>query len=274
MSKKMKFVARPFEGLEREGDWVAMREIVPAASATVRTTAEYGSRDVLIATVLPMAWAALHRDDGQILAALQTVSSSGDASRDIAAAILAAIDAEPGNPVPDVGLPGEGPRLQDILDPAVPLSVEVRDGFDFWISPDAEETPEIKASLERASEAAAPTARLVGVESAYWCSLGDKEFLRWVMPYPEEKLLDALARLHAARESSLGEGSRVVGAFRADGLCVPVWELAPGASAEELEIPAKEFKARFDAALAVTDPLTADQRRARAGLVSRQVTLR
>ena len=30
------FVARPFEGLPNETDWVAMREIVPAATATVR----------------------------------------------------------------------------------------------------------------------------------------------------------------------------------------------------------------------------------------------
>jgi len=29
------FVARPFEGLTGETDWVAMREVVPAATATV-----------------------------------------------------------------------------------------------------------------------------------------------------------------------------------------------------------------------------------------------
>ena len=29
------FVARPFEGLTGETDWVAMREVVPAAAATV-----------------------------------------------------------------------------------------------------------------------------------------------------------------------------------------------------------------------------------------------
>ena len=46
------FVLRPFEGLPGEPDWVAMREVVPAATATARTTPEHGSRDVVIATVL------------------------------------------------------------------------------------------------------------------------------------------------------------------------------------------------------------------------------
>ena len=37
-------VARPFEGLPGECDWVALREIVPAATVAVRTTAEHGAR--------------------------------------------------------------------------------------------------------------------------------------------------------------------------------------------------------------------------------------
>jgi hypothetical protein len=38
--------------------------------------------------------------------------------------------------------------------------------------------------------------------------------------------------------------------------------------------PATEFQARLERALAVTEPLTSDERRARAGLISRQITLR
>src|SRR6185312_4349125 len=55
-------------------------------------------------------------------------------------------------------------------------------------------------------------------DAAYWCQTPEKNHLRWVMSHPEEKLLDALARLHAAGASSLGENTRLVGSFRAHGL--------------------------------------------------------
>ena len=45
-------------------------------------------------------------------------------------------------------------------------------------------------------------------------------------------------------------------------------------NAEELEGPIAEFLPRFTAALESTEPLDANERRARAGLVARQVTLR
>ena len=119
-----------------------------------------------------------------------------------------------------------------------------------------------------------PTARLESVDAAYWCRIGSKEHLRWVMPYDEEPLLDALARLHANGADGLGEGTRLVGSFRAHGLLVPVWDLAPGTEAEAVEQPALESAGRLADALAETAPLTADERRARAGLTNRQVTLR
>ena len=55
---------------------------------------------------------------------------------------------------------------------------------------------------------------------------------------------------------------------------MPVWDLPPGATADDVEEPAAAFRARLDDALAVTEPLTYDERRARAGVVSRQLTLR
>lgn len=93
------------------------------------------------------------------------------------------------------------------------------------------------------------------------------------MPHPEEQLLDALARLHAAGASSLGEGTRLVGSFRAHGLMVPVWDLPSGMGAEECEKPAAAFGERLATALASDAPLTAEERRARGGLTNRQVTL-
>ncbi|QDW62031.1 DUF5926 family protein [Oerskovia sp. KBS0722] len=266
------FVLRPFEGLPGETDWVALREVVPSASAPARTTKEFGARDVLVVTVLPAGWAALHRQDGTILLALQTIAGSGDTSRDLAAALLEAIEAEPGTSIELGELPGPGPRLQDVLDLSVPFDVTVHDDFSFWLDPSTDVTPDLKASLDQASESIVPTVKLSSVESAYWCSMS-REFLRWAWPVGEEALIDAISRLHAKRESGLG-GGKFVGAFRSSGLLVPVWELPRGIEAADIEEPAKELKAKLDAALAVTEPLDANERRARAGIVSRQVTLR
>jgi hypothetical protein len=237
-SEAVRLVARPFEGLAGEADWVAMREIVPAATATVRTTAEHGGRDVTVTTV------------------------------------LTALSAEPGTPVVPGDLPGPGPRLQDVLEPGQPFEVTVHEGFDYWLAGVDEVTPDVRESLERANSAVVPTRRLASVEAAYWCEIGARRHLRWVIPEAEDQLLDGLARLHAADRLGLVEGSRYVGAFRADGLLVPVWDLAPDTEADELEEPAAAFARLLQDTLAEPAPLTADERRARAGVVSRQLTLR
>ncbi|GIG28462.1 DUF5926 family protein [Cellulomonas marina] len=268
------FVLRPFEGLPFETDWVALKELVPAGTGTARTTAEHGSRDVLVTTVLPEGWRSLHRADGAVLLALQTLGAgSGDASRDAAAALLEALEVEPGTAVEGGSLVGPGPRLQDVLDLDVPFEVTVTDTFDYWLDPSAERTPELVGALEEADKGIVDTVKLAAAPSAYWVRMGAKEFLRWVQPLDEQVVLDALARLHGRRESGF-EGSKFIGYFRAAGLVVPVWELARGTEAEELEAPFAAFLPRFEAALAETGPLDANARRARAGLVARQVTLR
>ena len=61
----------------------------------------------------------------------------------------------------------------------------------------------------------------------------ERAHLRWVRPEPEEKLLDALARLSASEQILLGEGTRYAGAFRALGLVVPVWDLPADTPAED-----------------------------------------
>lgn len=268
------FVSRPFADLASETDWVAMAEILPAATAPLRLNPEFGGHELTLVTVLPLAWAALRRESGEMLVASQTLSSSGDASRDIAAAALAVTDVEPGTPVPSVGIPTEGPRLQDVLDTAMPLVPTLHEGFDYWLDEDSDTNDEVAASLEQANESITPTVRLTSVTSAYWVDLGNHEYLRWVLPYEEELLLDALARLHAARESDLGLGTRLMGAFRSLGLLIPVWELGAGDQAAEIEEPVAQLQQRLEKVLAVSEPLTAEERRARAGLVSRQLTLR
>ena len=266
---------RPFEGLPGETDIVAMRELVPAATAPLKLAGEHADRQVTLVTVLPMAAPAVHRDTGEIMVALQTLATSGDPDRDLADALLRALDSEPGTVVDSAAPSPEGPRLRDLLDASGEgLDITVHDDFSFWIVDGAEVSAEAQLSLEHANAAAYPTKKLASVPSAYWTRIREKGHLRWVMPYEEEKLMDALARLHAVKQSGLGEGTRYVGAFRACGLVVPVWDLPKEMEASEIEKPAAEFAERLAKALADDSPLTNEERRARAGLVSRQVTLR
>jgi hypothetical protein len=263
-------VTRPFEGLPGEADWVALRELVPAATATLRTTE---GREVTLASVLPGGAPALVRANGEILLGVQTQASSDDVSRDIGTTLAAALEAPAGAPVDPVG-GTDGPRLQDLLDLSAPLEVTVHDTFAFWLE-GTDPGPAALAGLEHANEAILPTVRLAGLEAAYWVRpSSERAHLRWVRPEPEEKLLDALARLSASEQILLGEGTRYAGAFRALGLVVPVWDLPADVPAEDWVGPATEFQKRLEQALAVTEPLTSDERRARAGLLSRQITLR
>ena len=272
-------VRRPFEGLAGECDIVAMREIVPAASARVviagDAAGQHAGREVTITTLLPMSWPAMVRSDGTVQIGLQVKGASGDISRDIAEVLLRALNAEPGESVAQAGLPGPGPRLQDLIDPAAPFDVTVHDGFDYWLEGlDAADVENAKESLDEASASLVPTQRLTSVEAAYWCRIGSREHVRWVLPHDEEVVLDALARLHVTGDDTLGPDSRYIGAFRAHGLIVPVWDVPDGSSADLLDGPVLEFSKRLEQAMGRTDALSADERRARAGLLAGQVTIR
>jgi len=265
------YVGRPFEGLPSECDIIALRELVPAATAplTVKDT----DRTVQLCTLLPMASPAMVRDSGDVWLGLQVQHNFGDPSRDLAAVLTRALEAEPGEGV--VGLtdpPGPGPRLQDLVTDTS-LDITVHDGFDYWVA-DAEDRETAQALVEQANTSVTPTSRLGSVEAAYWTNVGSKEHLRWVMPEPEERLLDALARLHAAGKDVLVPDSRLVGMFRAHGLLAPVWDLEVGTGAEVLEEPAARFATDLAEALADESDLTTEQRAARSGLANRQVTIR
>jgi hypothetical protein len=266
------FVKRPFEGLASECDIVAMRELVPAASAPL-TVQGHEDREVRLCTLLPMAAPAMVRESGAIWLGLQVQHAYGDPARELGAVLTAALDAGPGVVTLPTD-PGVGPRLQDLVVDR-PLDVTVHDGFDFWVA-DMEASTEVAAALEAADGATAPTVRLTEVEAAYWTALGSKEHLRWVMPEPEDALLSALARLHVRGDDVIVEGARFVGMFRAHGLLAPVWDLPVGTGAEALEAPATAFRAALDTALAelVDGELTSDERAARNGLANRQVTIR
>jgi hypothetical protein len=263
------FVVRPFEGLAWEPDLVGLREFVAAATAPLTV----GDRTVRLSTLLPMAAPAMVRDSGEVWLGLQVRHSFGDPSRDLAAVLEKALATDEPGIIGLVDPPGLGPRLQDLVGDE-PLEVTVHDGFGFWLDDVAERDAAMVAALEEADAQAAPAARLASVEAAYWTDAGSKEHLRWVRREPEASLLDALARLVAAGDASLGEGSRVVGMFRAHGLLVPVWDLPSGTGAEALEAPAVEFEKRLEGALAAPGDLSPDERATRSELANKQVTLR
>jgi hypothetical protein len=272
------FVARPFEGLADEPEWVALRELVPAASAPLRLkpeiVEEYGDREVTLSTVLPMAWPAMVRQDSRVFIGLQRHVQSGDVSRDLAVAILTALRTDPGDTVAVPALPGQGARLQDILEDG-PLDITVHEGFEYWLDADQAEDATVKASLERANASIYPTTRLAAAHAAYWCRVApDKGHVRWVLPDPEDAALDALARLSAAGELLLADGTKFAGMFRAHGLLVPVWDIPGDTEAAEWEAPLADFAKRYADTLATTEPLEPAARRAKQGLVGRQLTLR
>ena len=275
--KPAPFESRPFAGLPNETDWVAMREILPAATAVVDIAPEHvpdgAPSEVTVATVLPLAWPGLHRADGAVLVGTQSGSSSGDASRDLAAQVLAALSAQQGEPVTTTPpVTADSPRLQYILTAGSTFAVTVHEGFDFWVA-EQELEADAKESLERANASIVPTVALSALPSAYWVRIGDRAHIRLVLPEEEDTATDAIARMHAAGQDALGEGTRLLGAFRACGLLVPVWDLDPEKEASDHEDELAAWGERYRAALSDT-PLTVDERRARSGLLSRQVTLR
>lgn len=265
------FTVRPFAGLAGECDLIALREFVPAATAPLKVKGT--DRTVTLCSLLPGAVPALVRQNGDILLGLQVQHGYGDPSRDLAAVLTAALEAEPGSMVGLTQDPGAGPTLQELVEPD-DLEVTVHDGFDYWIDEVEDADGSMSAVLEQANGAIAPTVRLDGVDSAYWTELGEREFLRWVRPEDEDALLDALARLHAAGEDHLVEGGRLIGMFRAHGVLVPVWDLPHGTGAEALVAPVAQFAAKVTATLADVRPLETNERSVRAGLASRQLTIR
>jgi hypothetical protein len=227
-----------------------------------------------LSTVLPMAWPAMTRRDGRVFIGLQRHVQSGDVSRDLAVAILNALRTEPGDTVGVPALPGEGPRLQDILEDG-PLDITMHETFEYWLDADQAGDATVKASLERANASIYPTVRLGAAHAAYWCRVAtDKGHVRWVLPDPEEAALDALSRLSASGDLLLGDGTKFAGMFRAHGLLVPVWDIPGEPDAPTWEAPLAEFAKRYADTLTETAPLDAASRRAKQGLVGRQLTLR
>jgi hypothetical protein len=277
----MPFVARPLAGLPLEPELVAMREILPAAVATA-TLADSGggaasqpdgTATVQFVTFLPQMVRGFKRADGVPVVALQPPNPSDDVSQDLGNALVAALAAEPksvAEPAP-LGMPG--PRLQDLIDANGPVSFELKESFEYWTELDPDNKELADAAVKSADELM-PTELVGSIPGAYWARINGREYLRWSLGIEEGALLDALARLQAKRQAGVMEGSKYAGAFRALGLVIPVWDLPAGTTAADLTEPLAEFKGRLDEALAAAAPLDANERRSRAGLVARFLTLR
>ncbi|MFI7664084.1 DUF5926 family protein [Nocardia sp. NPDC049526] len=273
--------ARPFEGLAAECDLVALREFVPSATATLPLSSDIAAeRSVVLATVLPGAVAGLVRagEPPTGYVATQVQFQGPDPAADIAAAILWTQSAEPGESLTAAESAEGGPRLADVIDADAQLELTVHQDFDWWVPEGVQPDPQVAATIEQAKQAIMPSARLDlgpdAVGAGWWVDAGDKAHLRWVRPENEDDLMLALARLHASGGLHLGDGSRFAGSFRTHGLLVPVFDLDPELHASEWTKPAIEFGERLAAALADDTALSADERRSRDGLRSRQVTLR
>lgn len=270
--------ARPFEGLAAECDLVALRAFVASASAALQlASTPADGRSVLLGTVLPGAVPGLVCEtDGapQAFVATQTDPEPADVAIALASALTWAATAEVGADYAPVESPAP---LTELLVADAVLDITVHNDFGWWLNPGAAVPPEVGQMLQRANDTILPTARLTnssGIGAPWWVDAGDRAHLRWVRPEPEDELMSALARVHAAGHLTLGEGSRFAGSFRTHGLLVPVFDLDAERHPDEWTEGLNAFDAHLVQALAETAELTPAQRRSRDGIRGRQVTLR
>src|SRR5688572_7652780 len=147
------FVARPFEGMPSECDVIALRELVPAATAPLTLRDGVSDRTVRLCSLLPMAAPAMVRESGDVWLGLQVQHQYGDPARDLGAVLEAALANEEPGIVGLTSAPGEGPRLQDLITDE-PLDITVHDGFAYWIDDVEEREASMEAALEQANAAA------------------------------------------------------------------------------------------------------------------------
>lgn len=270
--QRVQFVERPFEGIPFEAELVAIREILASGALKVKTNEAYGSTELYLVSMLPQMVGALRRSDGVLLVALQTVMSSGDLSRDVADRLIQGLELENGETYTQTEQPEPGTRLQDVLDLEAESEFTLHDNFGFWIGADEAEKPEVQQAIQQSKDQLFPTVQIAGVPGAFWVRM-QREFLRLVRREDQEKVLNALARLRNRRELDF-QFARFVGAFRAEGLLIPVFELDQGTEAADITEPLAEFDQKLTAEIASDEPLTPEERRTKAGIISRQVTLR
>ena len=122
---------------------------------------------------------------------------------------------------------GNEPELTNLLDPKADEEIIVEQDFNWWLTEEHQDNPQVAATLRRANDSVLPSEKVRAdiKGAAWWIDPGERAHIRWVRPEDENELLNALARVHAAGELNLGEGSKFAGVFRTHGVMVPVWDL-------------------------------------------------
>lgn len=275
---------RPYDGFAVEADLVAMQEFIPSAHFLAETVADAAfPRAVRVVTVLPGAVAALIRPEnegGEALVALQTSQRGNNPNRDLAYALDWARTAAPGSSLETGVADGTEPALDTLLVAGQTPLIEVADDFNWWLTEDQQNNPQVQQTLQQANDSVLPSEKVEAAitGSAWWIDPGEKAHIRWIRPEGEDVLLPALARVHAAGELNLGEDSRFAGVFRTHGLLVPVFDLDNTVSAPEFAAPLEKLDARITAALeelsADGAQLTAEEQKSKQTIIAREVTIR
>ena len=203
------FVARPFEGLAGECDWVALREIVPGrdggADPGRRARRPCGRRWPPCCRWPGRRWCARTARCSSACRCPAAPATPAGTSRD---ALERALDAEPGTPDRADRAARPGPAAAG---PARPGGAARRPGArrasTSGSTASRTAAPRCVASMERANEAVVPdraarprSRRPTGARS------GTAATCAGSCPHDEDALLDALARLHAAGADTVGRG--------------------------------------------------------------------
>jgi len=269
-------VVRPFEGLACEAQLVMMTEFLSSATAVLPLVSKQAvvpkGVTVTIGTLLPNAYRGVRTAKNSIVLGMQNTFNSNDRSRDVADAIEILVDANPQEYADCQTSLDPGLRLQDFIDPTALLEVQSLDDFSWWLETNVVEGFEV-TDLDELNSSVITADLIDGVPAAYLVHLADRPQVRMSLPYAEDAATDAWARLAATHQESLGEGTKLLGNFRVHGILTPVWDIATENVADIAE-EVRAFAQRFAAAVADISELTTDQRRSRAAVVGKHVTIR
>ena len=275
---KLQKDARPYADYTMEADLIALQEFVP--SAYFELEVDGVDFPVTLATVLPGAVAALRRpeeDGGRGFVALQRQQAGNNPNRDLAYALNWLKTAQPGESL-EVGISdGTEPELEELLPKNTEAKINVEQDFNWWLTEEHQNNPQIAATLERANQSVLPSDKVEAdiAGAAWWIDPGERAHIRWVRPEEETVLFNALARLHAAGELTLGEASKFAGVFRTHGVLVPVWDLDNSWQSQAWKDGLETLDKKIAEAIKNDDGrMSSEIQKAKQTIVSREVTIR
>lgn len=273
------FIARPFAGIAGEAEVVAMLDLLASATADVALRAGNGIVDgmrLTLATLLPGGSSAYRAAPDHVIVGLQAQVHSADRSADVAHAVTTAASAGVGDFIAAVAAPSGSPRLQDIVAGDHVVAARIHDDFVWWVDHGIIDKAEQEDSefLADMNTSFTPASRLSCGLPAYFLPTPERPQVRMVLADDESPATDAFARLVAAGGDSLGDGSKWLGNFRTCGLLAPVWDVPMTWTAAEADAAVASFLLRYSAAVAAAAPLSSEERRSRAAVTGKFVTLR